>query len=135
MRGKEEPDERPQLRILQELVCLSAVRTEFLRTTAAARQGKLLYTGCSTFCILSRAILCICATRLSFPITRQSVLLGLALHCCLDVLHCDADGWSGSGKDHTRDLSAEKELPFAGVGGHHDAAGGWVEVHSHNDLA
>jgi len=31
--GKEQPDECQQLRILQELVRLSAVRTEFLRRT------------------------------------------------------------------------------------------------------
>jgi hypothetical protein len=31
--GKEQPDARQQLRILQELGCFSAVRTEFLRTT------------------------------------------------------------------------------------------------------
>jgi hypothetical protein len=34
-RGKEQPDERQQLRILQELAFLPAVRAEFLRSTAS----------------------------------------------------------------------------------------------------
>ena len=37
-RGKEQPDECQQLRIRQELVRLSAVRTEFLRRTGVYRQ-------------------------------------------------------------------------------------------------
>ena len=42
-RGKEQPDECQQLRILQELVRLSAVRTEFLRRTAVIPGRDRLY--------------------------------------------------------------------------------------------
>jgi hypothetical protein len=46
-RGKEQPDERQQLRILQELAFLPAVRTEFLRSTGS-RGGEQRRDSCQS---------------------------------------------------------------------------------------
>jgi AcrR family transcriptional regulator len=49
VRGKEQPDERQQLRILRELVRVSAVRIEFLRTTAPNVREKLSGSAAALF--------------------------------------------------------------------------------------